>query len=440
MTEPHQDTEHMPKLGEISPKEQETERQVHIMLISGEISPKQQEVKNPRPTMPSLGEIPQKKTQQIADLIGIEEGTIVNPNGENTQQGSPQLDTAEHYLDDNFSDIMQSSALGSNVSSLFNTTAFNTTHNEHKVTLDWVIPDGRNSRLEGLKDKHIMNFPALGGKTEAMLVHLPDLEPFYNTKEFLIDLQSGELFITLQSKWHPAGLTCQKQDFEVEQLMALIQHASIRLKNSLHRYENTEVLVLDLAKAQPPTLPFIPDIGNYITHDKPMSPAMRKNYIKDRAQAAVTYITEYGNTQLWTMENLVLEHKLRQRLQIVFGRTNALREVIDKAIECDDELRRKKCMRYLKPPKRFPAPEEMDKEETAAWISWIHQETHALLEDLNEEVRLQNDIDDPFTKNIIYTTDTHHTSKISPNEYPQQIEDKLASPLSSRKVNVPLPQ
>ena len=82
----------------------------------------------------------------------------------------------------------------------------------------------------------------------------------------------------------------------------------------------------------------------------------------------------------------------------------------------------------------------MDNEETAAWISWIHQETHALLEDLNEEMRLQNDIDDPFTKTIIYATDTHHTSEILPNEYPQQLEDKLASPLSSRKANVPLPQ
>ena len=38
------------------------------------------------------------------------------------------------------------------------------------------------------------------------------------------------------------------------------------------------------------------------------------------------------------MENLVPEHKIRQHLQIVFGRTNALREVIDKAIECNDEL------------------------------------------------------------------------------------------------------
>ena len=140
------------------------------------------------------------------------------------------------------------------------------------------------------------------------------------------------------------------------------------------------------------------------------------------------------------MENLVLDHKLRQCLQIVFRKTNALREVKDRAIECNDELRRKKCMRYLKPPKRFPAPEEMDREETAAWISWIHQETSALLEDLNEEMRLQKDGDDPFTKNIVYATDTCHTREISPKEYPQQLEDKLASPLSSNKAIPPLPQ
>ena len=138
--------------------------------------------------------------------------------------------------------------------------------------------------------------------------------------------------------------------------MVLIQHASIQLKNCpTEEGEHRHVLVLDPTRAQPPPLPFIPDTGNYITHDKPMSPTMRKNYIKDRAQVAVTYITEYGNTRLWTMENLVPDHKLKQHLQIVFWKTNALREVIDKAIECDDELRRKKYMRYLKPPKIFPS-------------------------------------------------------------------------------------
>ena len=136
MTESQQDTEHTSKSSEISPKGQELEGQTHITPTAGEISPQQQEIMNPRPTTPSLGKIPQVKTQQVTDLVGIEEGVIINPNRESTQQGSPQLDTAEHYLDDNFSDIMQSSALGSNVSSLFNTTAFNTTHNKHKVTLD----------------------------------------------------------------------------------------------------------------------------------------------------------------------------------------------------------------------------------------------------------------------------------------------------------------
>ena len=50
-----------------------------------------------------------------------------------------------------------------------------------------------------------------------------------------------------------------------------------------------------------------------------MSPAMRKNYIKDRAQATVMYITEYGKTTLWNLKNLVPPHKLMQHLQIIFG-------------------------------------------------------------------------------------------------------------------------
>ena len=100
--------------------------------------------------------------------------------------------------------------------------------------LDWVLPDSKNSQLETLKEKHIADFPALGGSTGAMLLYLPDLEPFYNTREFLVDLQSGKLFVKLQDKWHPAGLTCKKRNFEVDQLMALIQHASIKLKNKLY--------------------------------------------------------------------------------------------------------------------------------------------------------------------------------------------------------------
>ena len=135
-----------------------------------------------------------------------------------------------------------------------------------------------------MNDKHIADFPAPGGNTGAMLVKLPDLEPFFNTQEFLVDLQSRELFMALQVKWHPDGMSCRKTDFEVERLMVLIEHASSKLKNKLYgqKDEQTGVCTLDPAKAQPPPLLFIPDMANYTVHDKPMSPTMRKNYIKDR--------------------------------------------------------------------------------------------------------------------------------------------------------------
>ena len=273
-----------------------------------------------------MGEILPKETHQVTDLEAMEEGAVArtptedtrgnqahpqhmsmeeyNAEGANSkEQDSPQEslqgDSAQQYLDDNFSDAMRTSAIGSNVSSLFNATAFTSTYNEQKITLDWILPDGKNSQLETLTDKHIANFLAPGGNTGVMLVSLPDLEPFYNTHEFLVDLQSRELFVMLQGKWHPAGLSCRKRNFEMDQLMALIENASIKLKNQLYgrKEEQTAILTLDPTKAQLPPLPFIPDTANYTTRSKPISP-MRKNYIKDRAQVAVTYITEYGNTML----------------------------------------------------------------------------------------------------------------------------------------------
>ena len=469
-------TVRMPRSGEILPNKQGPELHTDVMPKPGEISPSQIEERGPRGATERVDEIPPREPNEVMDLVAMEEGAVARTPNENThsklkgQKGpqeeenllnkSPQIDTAQHYLDDNFSDVMRSSALGSNVSSLFNTTTFTTTHSKQKVTLDWILPDGRNSQLETLQDKHITDFPAPGGTTGAMLVHLPDLEPFYNTKEFLVDLQSGELFVKLNGKWHPAGLTCEKRNFKVDGLMALIQHASIRLKNKIYgrKEDQMAVLTLDPTEAQPPPLPFIPSIANYTLHSKPMSPAMRKNYIKDRAQAAVTYITEYGNTALWSLENLVPLHKLMQCLQVVFGRVDAVRKAVDEAIENDDEIRRKKCMRYLKPPKRFPIPEDMESEETATWINWIHMETQALLEDLNKEIKLQNTADDPFTKHIIYapTQSTQKprefhdnqepvrkqkaSSEIPPSRQERQIEEKLASPLLTENTSKPLPQ
>ena len=62
----------------------------------------------------------------------------------------------------------------------------------------------------------------------------------------------------------PAGLTCEKRNFKVDGLMALIQHASIRLKNKIYgrKEEQKAVLKLDPTEAQPPPLPFIPNVAN----------------------------------------------------------------------------------------------------------------------------------------------------------------------------------
>ena len=197
-------TEEMPRTGEILPNQRGPEGQTMVTPKSGEILPKRREKDNPHGGIEGRGKIPPKEPDEVTDLKAMEEGVSARTpdtrrySEEDSRKDSPQIDTVQHFLDDNFSDVMRSSVLGSNVSSLFNTTTFDTTHSDQKITLDWILPDGKNSQLETVRDKHIADFPAPGGSTGAMLVHLPDLEPFYNTSEFLIDLQSGELFVKLK--------------------------------------------------------------------------------------------------------------------------------------------------------------------------------------------------------------------------------------------------
>ena len=318
-----------PQSGEIPPNQQSQEGRTNTTPKADKISSECTGEHSPQYVTENMSEVSQKESEEVTDLLAREEGARARTpdrktwrnskngdglRGEESRKEAPQIDTAQHYLDDNFSDVMRSSVLGSNISSLFNTTTFDTTHTDQKVTLDWILPDGKNTQLETLRDKHITDFPVPGGNAGAMLVHLVDLEPFYTTNKFLVDLQSGELFVKLQGRWHPAGLMCKKRNFEVDSLMALIQHASTKLKNRIYgrKQEQTGVLTLDMSQVQAPPLPFIPRAENYVKHDRPMSPTMRKNYIKDRAQAAVTYITEYGNTKLWSLERKAPLHKLTQ--------------------------------------------------------------------------------------------------------------------------------
>ena len=153
-----QHNKNTPQSGEISPKQHGIQVRTSVML--GEILPNSQERVGPRHNTGNFGKILPKEPQQASDLLAMEEGITVKihpkeralQSDQNTHQKLPQIETAQHYLDDNFSNVMRSSALGSNLSSLFNSTALNNTHNEQKVTLDWILPDGRNSQLQTLEE------------------------------------------------------------------------------------------------------------------------------------------------------------------------------------------------------------------------------------------------------------------------------------------------
>ena len=153
ITDLRQPIKNTPRLGKISPKRSETEKEANNTLQSDKISPNRKGNINLGPNTQRLGEILPREPQQVVDLVAMEEGTTVQHNEGGVQQRSPQADTEEHYLDDNFSNIMRSSALGSNVSSLFNTRAFNTTTSKPKVTLNWILPDGKNWSYVGISTR-----------------------------------------------------------------------------------------------------------------------------------------------------------------------------------------------------------------------------------------------------------------------------------------------
>ena len=229
-------------------------------------------------------------------------------------------------MDDNLSDVMRNSAITSNLSSLLNFTLTTTQKIESPATMDWILPDGLNTKLESITAKEIADFPAPGTSNGAMIVDIPNIEPYFNTKKFLVGLHMGDMFAAMHGSWFRLEVGCRKIGFVTENLATLLEHAGSRLEKQLRPIDKdqTAVLCLDPMKAKAPPIPFIPNAYNYELHTEAMSPTARKNYIKDRTQAAETYIMECNNTRLWKLEDKVPPENLNQRLQIVFGRVNAV--------------------------------------------------------------------------------------------------------------------
>ena len=84
------------------------------------------------------------------------------------------------------------------------------------------------------------------------------------------------------------------------------------------------------------------------------------------------------------------------RLRAVFGRVDQVRHHIDLALQQDDTHQRKRNMRVLIVPTRFPRPESMSQGDIAVWTNWIREETDEIMKQLEEEKNSRSDPDDPF--------------------------------------------
>ena len=108
------------------------------------------------------------------------------------------------------------------------------------------------------------------------------------------------------------------------------------------------------------------------------------------------YITEYETAQEWERDPQYDKQQVLQRLQIIYGKADKVKQRIDTALNNDDIHRRRRVMRPLGLPKRFPVPQNMKNCPIATWITWIRDESNELIAAIDEENIRRRDPDDPF--------------------------------------------
>ena len=124
----------------------------------------------------------------------------------------------------------------------------------------------------------------------------------------------------------------------------------------------------------------------YILHPDVMQVNTRKNYMRDRMRAALIYISEYMETKRMMSEERYNNEELLDQV----------RDHIDRSLQQDDAHCRKRDMRFLLLPTRFPRPESMEQGDIAVWTNWIHEETEEIMKQLEEERDSRSNRDDPF--------------------------------------------
>ena len=306
------------------------------------------------------------------------------------------VNTIDQFLDENYEDVLRTS----NIQTNFSLSASDRNLTGRPVLpLGWIVPDGTNRTLEEIKDKISNDCSPGGDQAEAVVLSLHRLEPYYRTQFFLVDLETGEMFAYIRQQWRRAGLHCSNQPFVVNDLVSKVEHHGQATWAELEAEQQTPLVDIRRSSTQfeaPPPLPAMDEPAVYILHPDVMQVNTRKNYVRDRMRATLIYISEYIETKRMMTEGRYNNEELLVRLRAVFGCVDQVRDHIDRALQQDDAHRRKRDMRFLILPTRFPRPESMGQGDIAVWTNWIREEMEEIMKQLEEERDSRSDPDDPF--------------------------------------------
>ena len=302
------------------------------------------------------------------------------------------------------------------------------------LPLGWIVPDGTNRTLEEIKDKKISNDQSPeGGQAGAVVMTLSRLEPYFGTQFFLVDLETGEIIGYIRQQWRRAGLYCSSKPFVINDLIPKVERQGRMIWTELEAEDQTLLVNIRRSPGRfevPPPLPVMDEPAVYILHPDVMQVNTRKNYVRDRMRAALIYISEYEETKHLMTEEQYNNDDLLVRLRVVFGRVDQVRHHIDIALQQDDAHRRKRNMRFLVLPTRFPRPESMSQGDIAVWTNWIREETDKIMKQLEEERDSRSDPDDPFngTANGVFQPLQDPLSLPPPVQTPKRQENNSEDP------------
>ena len=301
--------------------------------------------------------------------------------------------TIDQFLDENYDDVLSTSNIQTN---------FSLSEGGRNLTgrpvfpLGWIVPDGTNRTLEEIKDKKISNDHSPGGgQAGAVVMTLQRLELYFGTQFFLVDLETGEMFMYIRQQWRQSGLYCSSKPFVINDLIPKVERQGQAVWAELEIEDQTPLVNIRRSQGRfevPPPLPVMDEPAMYILHPDIMQINTRKNYVRDRMRAALIYVSEYAETKRMMTEGRYNNDNLLVRLRAVFGRIDQVRHHIDVALQQDDAHHR----RFLVLPTCFPRPESMSQGDTTVWTNWICEETEEIMKQLEEERDSRSDPDDPF--------------------------------------------